>query len=78
MWRSAIQNKTGKYGGVFGAANVDELGVDKMEVDKMGVNYSKQMTLSCKVDTTIYNSKCTQGLHKFMVTCIGNVPTQGH
>ena len=29
-----IRNRTGKYRGVSGAANVDYLGVDKMRVDK--------------------------------------------
>ena len=30
------------------------------------------------LDVSVKNSKCTQRLHKFMVTCIDNVPIQGH
>ena len=29
-------------------------------------------------NVSVINSKCTQGLHKFMVTCIDNVPIPGH
>ena len=61
----------------------------------MGVNRSKQITLSMDTNTKVL-STCTMvnvlppslnsylyqskmaNVHKFMVTCIGNAPTQDH